>query len=249
MCSTARCCTGRGGAPGVVLFALAESAGGDGIVAQPGLDSLADLSGRVVGLHKSSTSYFFFLTALERAGVDEENLRVREMLSEDMTRAFLAGELDAAVTWQPWLERMARRPGAHVLVSSRDFPRTIVDVLVMRKQMADDAPQVCMGLARAWFDAVDWMQSHPVEANAIIGDALGIAPNRVADMLAGVRFLGREENREFLARSRPGNIFEVADRAGRFWTQRGFIDSHANRGFIAPEYVSGALRGPDRVGR
>jgi NitT/TauT family transport system substrate-binding protein len=87
--------------------------------------------GKTVGLDKSSTSYFFFLTAIEKAGVAEDALTIHEMGASDAGAAFVAGRLEAAVSWEPWLSKASGREGGHVLVSSKDFPRTIVDVFVM----------------------------------------------------------------------------------------------------------------------
>jgi NitT/TauT family transport system substrate-binding protein len=211
------------GTPEVVLFAMDESTGGDGIVASQEIKSLQDLKGKSVGLDKSSTSYFFFLTALQKAGVDESSVTIHEMGASDAGAAFVAGRLDAAVTWEPWLTNAGQRQGGHVLVSSRDLPSTILDVFVLRKEVLDAHPEVGLKLTTAWNKAVAWYEEHPQEGIAIMARAMGISNEEMADMASGVTFFNASKNRTFFDRSSEINIYEVAARAGAFWQEKKII--------------------------
>lgn len=211
------------GTPETVIFAMDESSGGDGIVASGEIKSVADLRGKTVGLDKSSTSYFFFLTVLEKYGVKEEEINIQEMGAGDAGAAFVAGKLDAAVTWEPWLSNASQREGGHVLVTSKDFPHVIVDVVTLHKDFIAQNPEVPLALTRAWFDAVEWYKAHSDEGNEIMAKALGLDKSEVADMAKGVTFLGKEENVAFFDQAQENNIFAVAQKAVDFWTQKGII--------------------------
>lgn len=231
------------GTPETVIFAMDESAGGDGIVASAGVLSMDHLKGKTVGLDKSSTSYFFFLTALERAGVEEADVTIQEMGASDAGAAFVAGKLDAAVTWEPWLSKAGEREGGHVLASSKDYPRTIVDVLVLRKDVIDAHPAAPTGLARAWFAAVADYRENPAEGNAIMAKAMGLSAEEVADMARGVAFFGAEENQAFFRKDEPNNIYEVATRAGHFWKEMGIIPAPVDAdALIDGQYVKAAAK-------
>jgi len=229
------------GTPETVLFAMDESSGGDGIIATGDIKSLSDLKGKNVGLDKSSTSYFFFLTALEKAGVAEDALTIHEMGASDAGAAFVAGKLDAAVSWEPWLSKASEREGGHVLASSREFPRTIVDVFVMRKGFAEEHPEAAVGLTRAWFDAIAWYRDNPDEGHAIMAQHLGESPDAIADMASGVTFMGLEENQAFFDRGTDNNIYDVAARAGKFWKSKGILKKDLDvDGLISDRYITAA---------
>ncbi|GAU09729.1 ABC transporter substrate-binding protein [Desulfoplanes formicivorans] len=213
------------GTPEVVLFAMDESTGGDGIVASQEIKSLEDLKGKSVGLDKSSTSYFFFLTALQKAGVPEDSVTIHEMGASDAGAAFVAGRLDAAVTWEPWLANAGQREGGHVLVSSRDLPSTILDVFVLRKDVLDAHPEVGLKLTTAWNKAVAWYEEHPQEGIAIMAKAMGVSSEEMADMASGVTFFNAAKNRTFFDKTSENNIYEVAARAGKFWQEKKIITS------------------------
>jgi NitT/TauT family transport system substrate-binding protein len=207
----------------VVLFAMDESTGGDGIVAGPGIQTLADLKGRTIGLDKSSTSYFFFLTALHAAGVEEAGVNIMEMGA--------------------WLTNAGQREGGHVLVDSSDYPRTIVDVFVLRKAFAEAHPEAPVGLTKAWFEAVEWYAAHPDQGNAIMGKAMGLPASDMAAMASGVTFFDKAGNLDFFDRNAANNIFEVAQRAGSFWQAKGILSRPLDvDALVTDQYVQAAAR-------
>lgn len=231
------------GTPETVLFAMDESAGGDGIISTGEIKSLADLAGKDVGLDKSSTSYFFFLTAIKKAGLAEDKVNIHEMGASDAGAAFVAGRLDAAVSWEPWLSKASEREGGHVLASSKDFPRTIVDVFVMRDGFIKDNPGAAEGMTKAWMEAIAWYEANQDEGNAIMARNLGESAADIADMASGVAFFGAEGNKAFFDKSTDSDIYEVAARAGSFWQSKGILKKALDvDGLITDKYVLGAAR-------
>ncbi len=225
------------GTPETVIFSLDESSGGDGIIATADIKTIADLKGKVVGLDKSSTAYFFFLTVLAANGVDESEVTIQEMGTDAAGAAFMAGQLDAAVVWEPYLTEASNLEGGHVLASSADYSKVIVDVMVMRSDFIEANPQAASGLAAAWYKAIEFYKANPEEGNRIMAEGLGLDPVEIADMAAGVTFMGAEENQAFFNQSTSDNIFEVAQRASDFWTELGLIPDGINVDeFISQDY-------------
>lgn len=212
------------GTPETFVFAMDESSGGDGIIAKKEITSIEDLKGATIGLDKSSTSYFFFLTVLDKYGLEESDISIQEMGSGDAGAAFVAGKLDAAVTWEPWLTNATQRDGGHILVSSKEFPNTIVDVVTLREDFIKKNPDAVTGLTKAWFDAIDFYRANPEESNEIMAKALGLEIQDIADMASGVSFFGREENKTFFDQKSENSIYELAKRASSFWKEKGIID-------------------------
>lgn len=227
------------GAPISFVCAMDSSYGGDGIIASADIQSVKDLEGKTVGLDKSSTSYFFFLAVLNKYGVDESTIDIQEMTAGDAGAAFVAGKLDAAVAWEPWLTNAAEREGGHVLVSSRDFPGIIVDVISMRQDFIDKNPQAVQGLVDAWNEAIEYYNNNPAEGNKIMASALGLTEDEVAEMAAGVQFMGRQENKDFFNKeASEGTIYQISNLAIEFWTNKGIIDKAINADdIIRSEFV------------
>lgn len=209
------------GTPEEVLLAMDESTGGDGLIACAEIQSIEDLKGKKVGLDTSSTAYFFFLTILDSVGMTKDDVEIVDMDSDFTGPAFMAGEIDAAVTWEPFLSTAGEREGGHLLVSSADFPGTIVDVLTVRSDMSEEAKQA---LVNAWFDAIDFLKANPEEAAQIMSEGLGLSMEDTLGELSGVTFYDRESNAKFMDKNRENSIYDVAGRAMKFWMAEGIID-------------------------
>lgn len=231
------------GVPIQVVFAMDESYGGDGIVASADIKTVADLAGKTVGLDKASTSYFFFLAILEDHGVDEAAVRTVEMGSGDAGAAFVAGQLDAAVTWEPWLSMASQRPGGHVLVSSREYPGIIVDVLTLRQDFIEAHPEAVVGLTKAWNEAVEYYRQNPEEGARIMAKALDLSLEEFTEMAAGVRFYGKDENLAYFQRDAQSSVYQIARLAQQFWLERGVMEAPVDLDvFITDRFVKEASR-------
>lgn len=221
-----------------VVLALDQSSGGDGIVASKEIQSPKDLVGKTIALDQSSTSYFFFLTVLDAYGLSQDDMTIKDMGADAAGTAFVEGEVDAAVTWEPWLTNAGEREGGHLLVSSADFPGTIVDVVSFNQKFVDANPEAIKGLCQAWFDAVEYYKENPEEGNKIIASGLGITQEEVSDMVTGVTFYGKAENKDLFDESKEGNLFEVAQRATKFWVDLGIIDKSIDvKDLLSTEYI------------
>lgn len=220
-----------------------ESFGGDGIIASKEIKTVKDLENKTVGLDKSSTSYFFFLAVLDKYGVDESKIKIQEMTAGDAGAAFVAGKLDAAVAWEPWLTKASQRPGGHVLISSREFPGYIVDVISVREDFIKQHPEAVLGLVKAWNDAVEYYRQNPEEGNKIMAKALSLSEEETADMAKGVKFMGKAENKKFFDRANPEGIYYITELAAKFWKEKGVIDKEIKgEELIDPSFVQKAAK-------
>ncbi|WP_316897847.1 ABC transporter substrate-binding protein [Pseudodesulfovibrio indicus] len=227
------------GTPEVVVFAMDESSGGDGVIASGEIKTVADLKGKTVGLDKSSTSYFFFLSILAKNGVDEKDINITEMGASDAGAAFVAGSIDAAVSWEPWLSNASQREGGHVLVSSKEMPKTIVDVFVLNGDFVKAHPEVPAKMTRCWNQAIAWYGQNADKGNEIMAKAMALETQEMADMASGVTFIGKDDNKAFFDKSQPNSIYEVAARAITFWKSKGIITEDVDVDkLIRPDYVN-----------
>ena len=80
-----------------------ESAGADGILVKNDINSIADLKGKKVGVSINQTSHYLLMQALETAGLTDADVDLVNMTSSDAGVSFISGDLDAAVTWEPYL--------------------------------------------------------------------------------------------------------------------------------------------------
>lgn len=231
------------GAQGIrttTVIALDRSAGGDGIVATRELRSVASLRGREVAFQPATPSHFFLMFHLDRAGMTLADVMPRFMDSGDAGAAFVAGRIDAAVTWEPWLTRAAERPDTHVLASTAGNDVVIVDVLAFRPDVLKVRGNEVRAIAAAWDEAVRYWQANPEDANRRMAAHYGLAPEVFAEMLTGLRFLDMDANQRFLGTlDARGPVADLVESINRILVRNGIIDTaQAVADVVALDYLT-----------
>ena len=227
------------GIPETVVMAYDQSTGGDGIVVSEEIQTVEDLKGKTVALDKSSTSYFYFLTVISEAGLTEDDLEIKDMDADSAGTSFVQGQVDAAVTWEPWLTNAGEREGGHLLCDSADYLNTIVDVVSFTDAFIEEHPEEVKGFVAAWNEAVAWYNDgNQEEGDQIMADGLSIGLDDFKAQVSGVTWYDQSSMATFFDNSAENNIYEVGDRAIGFWVERSLIDSSfESSDLVSSDYI------------
>jgi NitT/TauT family transport system substrate-binding protein len=202
-----------------------DTRGADGIVASREIRSIADLKGRTVAVPVGSTSQFYLNALLREAGLSEADLEVVDLQGDQGGEAFLLKEVDAAVTFEPWLTQAKNAAHGHLLTDTSARPGLLVDCVVTTTDILRDRRTDFQAFGRAWDAAVNYVGAHPDEANAIIARYLGGPledPAVVGESLRGIHFYDGEENRAYFGTpDQPGQIYETMQRIIDVWSDLG----------------------------
>ena len=220
------------GAPEQYVCTMDCSTGGDGLIATEDIQTVDDLAGKTVALDKSATSYFFFLQVLADSNITEDQINIVEMGNDAAGEAFIAGNVDAAVTWEPALSNCGEREGGHILVSSADYPKAIIDVLTVNSNFLKDHPDAADVLNDCWNKAVAYLNANFDEGCEIMAEGLDLDTADVKDECAGITFYDEAMNREFNDLSTEENVKEIAQLAADFWVEKGYMKSGSIDGFF-----------------
>jgi NitT/TauT family transport system substrate-binding protein len=212
-------------APLVCVFPLNDSRGGDGILATNDIETIADLEGKSVAFLRGSVGQFFLNVLLEEAGLSEADIEVVDLPAEDGAEAFMLGEVDAAVTWEPYLTRGANVAHGHLLASTAAYPGLLVDCLMAMPQVFEARKDAFRAFARAWAAAVDYAEAYPADANEIMARRLGLEDAwAFARLLAGARLYDGERSRDYFGTpDRPGQIYQTMQQAIDVWSGLGRV--------------------------
>ena len=230
------------GADLVQVLAVDESAGGDGIVAKQEIASIADLAGKTIAVQSASTSQFLLANALDEAGLSLDDVTLLDMSSGDAGAAFVAGQVDAAVTWQPWLANARDTEFGHLLLDTTETPGLIVDTVAFRPQFVAENPEAVAGFVRAYYRAVDEIETNTDEANAIMAESISMETDDFVATLADLRLWGSVENEAYFGTvEQPGPINDLVLQAGEFYEGIGVTDNVPDpQTIVDPSFVDGA---------
>jgi NitT/TauT family transport system substrate-binding protein len=153
----------------------------------------------------------------------------------------VAGKVDAAVVWEPWLTRAREAGNGHVVASTKDYPNLIVDCLAFTKETVARSPEDVGRIVDAVFRAIEFWQQSPDEANRIMAPYFDLDTAKYAVVLSGARFADRKRNLDYFGTAeRPGPIFDVARRASDIWLAAQVVERPVSpSGIISTEFVAG----------
>src|SRR2546425_7845505 len=144
------------GIPSVQVALIDKSNGGDGLVVRNNINSIKELKGKSVNVDGPGTVQHFMLSyILEKNGLSIQDVIRSTMAAQPAAQAFVTGQGDAAVTYEPYLSTVRANPDAgRILVTSRDYP-VVIDVLVFRTDFIKQHPQVVKKVVDSFFEAQD----------------------------------------------------------------------------------------------
>src|SRR5438874_129065 len=195
------------------LVAIDDSNGGDGIVANKDITTINDLKGKNVAVNEGSVSEFYLNVLLSRAGLKESDLNIVNMTASDAGTAFVSNQVDAAVTWEPWLSRGKASDHGHLLVDSSTTPGLITDALIVKKSWLADHQKEAAAIVKSWNEAVAYYREPPDESIAIMAKGVGgwlKNPKDFKETLSGIKFYGADDNKAFFGtRDKPGLLHQT----------------------------------------
>lgn len=229
----------------VVVF-TDYSYGGDGIVARQGISSVAELKGKTVGVEVGTVGHYSLLKALEKAGLDEKDITIVSIPAWEIKESFLAGKIDAGVTWEPYLTTTAAEGKGKVIITSRDYPETIVTTMAVSKDLIDRRREDVQKVVASYFEALRLVEQHPDEAYSIMAEAEGVTKDEFKSHVQGLRYIDLEHNKQAFGGGSRGGAEGKLHASGRdladFLHKRGVIKAKPDIGQLLDGSFAGQVQ-------
>jgi NitT/TauT family transport system substrate-binding protein len=220
----------------VLLEDLSTTA--DAILAGPAIKSVKDLRGKKVAYEEGTTSDILLRYALSRNGMSIKDVKVVPLPAADAGAAAIAGRVDAAVTYEPYLTTaIKQKKGFRLLYNAGAKPGLIGDVFVVRTDVLKSKPGQVLALLEAWQQSVAYYKKATTESQNIIERSVGAKPGDLKTAFAGVRFYTLPEN----VRELKGGYLVTLNQVRKFATQAGLIKNPVNpKALIDSSFVNAA---------
>lgn len=186
------------GVPAKQIFQLDKSHGADGIVARSDIKTIKELKGKTVAASAPGTSPYFLLAwFLHENGLGVKDVKVVNLEPGPAAQAFLAGQNDAAVTYEPYLSSVRDKPAAgHILATTIDYPM-VLDTVGCTPKFLDGNPDAAKALADSYFEALDYIKANPEKADEIMGADVKQSAAEFADSAKYLQWADRTDNTTF----------------------------------------------------
>lgn len=202
--SLLKACVVIGEFPATIVMVIDETKGADAIVAyKSAVGSINDLNRSDARFLLTPDSPSEFLARMLNADFSLPNLPTRWIEeadgAEDVYKRLMKAsktEPKAYVLWEPWLSRALKNPDVHVLIGSNEFKGYIVDVLVVRRDVLKEHPELVKSVVKSYLRAAyvykDNMVDLIMEDSKLTGER--ISKEEAENIAKGIQWKNTLEN-------------------------------------------------------
>ncbi len=204
------------------------SNGSDIILANPPITQVSDLKGKRVGLEFGLLGSFILEQALVNHGLtiaDVDVVNVEQLAAKQQLNHHT---IDAVVTYAPFAnDILADNDAISTIFSTADIPAEVIDLVVLRKGVLHRPEQWQKQFFKAWQQAIDYSQSHPDDAYAIMAARERISVEAFRAGLKGLNILtSADQQRIFESDQLEENSIAVCHVMKKYAEQTTAIDCH-----------------------
>lgn len=204
------------------VLQLDKSYGADGMVVRNNIAKIADLKGKTVSASAPGTAPYFTLAwMLKKNGLSVKDVKVATLEPAAAAQAFITGQSDAAMTYEPYLSTVRDKPEAgKIIATTLDYPM-IMDTFGCTPKFIADNPKLVQAMVDSYFEAVDMIAKEPKKSFDIMGAVVKQTGEQFEKSQAYLRWQNREANRKFFA----GDMQAFSKEAAELLLELGIIKS------------------------
>ncbi|MCC6212038.1 MAG: ABC transporter substrate-binding protein [Burkholderiales bacterium] len=185
----------------VQVALIDKSNGGDGVAVRNNINSIKELKGKSINVDGPGTVQHFMLSyILEKNGLSIQDVIRVTLGAQPAAQAFVTGQSDAAVTYEPYLSTIRAKPDSgKILVTSKDYP-VVVDVLVFKRDFIARNPKTVKAAVDSFFEALDMIKKEPAKAYALMGSTVKQSGEAFGKSAAFITWQDRAMNKAYYAK-------------------------------------------------
>jgi NitT/TauT family transport system substrate-binding protein len=180
------------------IFQMDKSYGADGMVVRNNIAKISDLKGKTVAASAPGTAPYFTLAwFLKKNGLSVKDVTVVNLEPGPAAQAFVAGQNDAAMTYEPYLSTVRAAPqSGKIIATTLDYPM-IMDTFGCTPKFLSENPKAAQALADSYFEAIAMIQKDPNKSYEIMGADVKQSGEQFAASAKYLRWQDKAANQKF----------------------------------------------------
>jgi NitT/TauT family transport system substrate-binding protein len=202
------------------IFQLDKSYGADGMVVRDDIKSIKELKGKTIAASAPGTAPYFTLAwFLKKNGLSVKDVTVVNLEPAAAATAFIAGQNDAAMTYEPYLSAVRAAPDkGKIIATTLDYPMIMDTVGCTPKFLAENG-KAAQALADGYFEALEMIAKEPAKAYEIMGADVKQTADQFINSAKYLRWQDKAANQKFFA----GELQTFSKEAGELLLEIGII--------------------------
>jgi NitT/TauT family transport system substrate-binding protein len=182
------------------------------MVVRNSIGKIADLKGKTVAASAPGTAPYFTLAwFLKKNGLSVKDVSIVNMEPGPAAQAFIAGQNDAAMTYEPYLSSVRDKPEAgKIIATTLDYPM-IMDTVGCTTAYLKDNEKVAKALADSYFEAVAMIEKDKAKSYEIMGADVKQSGEAFGKSASYLRWQDKAANQKFFAEEHAKFSAEAAD--------------------------------------
>jgi NitT/TauT family transport system substrate-binding protein len=200
------------GIPTTQIFQLDKSYGADGLAVRGNVNSIKELKGKTVAASAPGTSPYFLLAwFLKKNGLSPKDVTIVNMEPGPAAQAFIAGNNDAAATYEPYLSAVRAAPDkGKIIATTLDYPMVMDTFGCTPKFIAENEAAV-KALTKSYFEALAMIKADEKKAYEIMGADVKQSGEAFGNSAKYLRWQDQEANKKFFSGEHAAFSKEAAD--------------------------------------
>jgi NitT/TauT family transport system substrate-binding protein len=182
------------------IFQLDKSYGADGMATRNDIASIKDLKGKTVAASAPGTAPYFTLAwMLRKNGLSVKDVTVVNLEPAAAAQAFVAGQNDAAMTYEPYLSTVrAASDKGKIIATTLDYPM-VMDTFGCTPKFLADNPKAAKALADSYFEALATIEKDQARSYEIMGADVKQTGEQFGSSAKYLRWQDKAANQKFFA--------------------------------------------------
>jgi NitT/TauT family transport system substrate-binding protein len=216
--------------PGIIIGTIDESLGGDGVIVDDTIKTVADMKGKTVAVEPNIPARLLLQLELKKAGMTLKDLDIRDIATADTVAVFADPSVPVVATYEPFMSQAVKnlpdRKG-RIMISSKDYPGIIIDVITARQEDLKANPEKYKKFLRGIYRAVDYYKSNPDDFIKLAAPHYNLSEAEVKEILdtslvytdykAASAYIGTAEA--------PGTLYGIFDTVMELNLENGAADN------------------------
>lgn len=194
------------------IFQLDKSYGADGMVVRNNIGSIKDVKGKTVAASAPGTAPYFTLAwFLKKNGLTVKDVTVVNMEPGPAAQAFIAGQNDVAMTYEPYLSAVRAKPEAgKIIATTLDYPM-VMDTFGCTPKFLAENGAAAAAITKSYFEAIDMIKSDQAKAYEIMGADVKQSGEQFGNSAKYLRWQDKAANKTFFSGEHAAFSKEAAD--------------------------------------
>ncbi|AGK98874.1 ABC transporter substrate-binding protein [Clostridium pasteurianum] len=141
-----------------------------------GINSLADLKGKKVGVTIGSVGQQLLYIYLKSVGLKITDIQQVNLQPGDIKSSLASNSIDAAVTWEPNITQIVNSGSAKIVTDGTGYKNN-VNVIIAKNSFLKEHPDVTVRLLKVLDKSARWIKDNKKEAVDIVSKDTGISPS------------------------------------------------------------------------